>query len=32
MPLRATIKASPETLSDMLLAAEDRYQDTANLR
>jgi len=31
MPLRATIKASPETLSDMLLAAEDRYQEAEEL-
>ena len=31
MPLRQIILASPETLSDMLLAAEDRYQDAEEL-
>ena len=31
MPLRNLIKASPETLSDMLLAAEDRYQEAEDL-
>jgi hypothetical protein len=31
MPLRAAIKASPETLSDMLLAAEDRYLEAEDL-
>jgi hypothetical protein len=31
MPLRATIIASPETLSDMLLAAEDRYREGEEL-
>jgi hypothetical protein len=31
MPIRQIIQASPETLSDMLLAAEDRYQDAEEL-
>jgi hypothetical protein len=31
MPLRNLITASPETLSDMLLAAEDRYQEAEEL-
>ena len=31
MPLRQTIKSSPETLSDMLLAAEDRYREAEAL-
>jgi hypothetical protein len=31
MPLRASIQASPETLSDLLLAAEDRYQEGEDL-
>ncbi len=31
MPLRQIVLASPETLSDMLLAAEDRYLDAEEL-
>ncbi len=31
MPLRATISASPETLTDILLAADDRYQEAEEL-
>jgi hypothetical protein len=31
MPLRVLIKASPETLSDILLAAEDRYREAEEL-
>src|SRR5258708_36523023 len=31
MALRSLVKASPETLSDMLLAAEDRYQEGEDL-
>ena len=31
MPLRNLIRSSPETLSDMLLAAEDRYRDAEEL-
>src|SRR5207237_3071418 len=31
MPLRQAILASPETLSDMLLAAEDRYREAEEL-
>lgn len=31
MPLRAIIKNSPETLSDVLLAAEDRYLEAEEL-
>lgn len=31
MPLRNLITASPETLSDMLLAADDRYQEAEEL-
>jgi hypothetical protein len=31
MPLRSIIKASPETLSDMLFAADDRYREAEEL-
>lgn len=31
MPLRAIIKSSPETLSDLLLAAQDRYLEAEEL-
>ena len=31
MPLRSLVKASPETLSDLLLAAEDRYGEAEDL-
>jgi hypothetical protein len=31
MPLRITVKGSPETLSDMLLAADDRYREAETL-
>src|SRR5690242_15840363 len=31
MPLRNSILASPETLADMLLAADDRYQEAEDL-
>jgi hypothetical protein len=31
MPLRSFVRASPETLSDLLLAAEDRYLDGEDL-
>jgi hypothetical protein len=31
MPLRALIQSSPETLSDILIAAEDRYREAEEL-
>ncbi|MDD4891352.1 MAG: hypothetical protein PHU85_15635 [Phycisphaerae bacterium] len=31
MPLRAFVKANPETLSDFLLAADDRYREAEEL-
>jgi hypothetical protein len=31
MPLRQIVTSSPETLSDMLLAADDRYEDAEEL-
>ena len=31
MPLRAIIKSSPETISDMILAADDRYLEAEEL-
>src|SRR5882672_3302247 len=31
MALRATVKAYPETLSDILVAADDRYQEAEDL-